>query len=222
MIIWRDGVTRSTCWWTCHDAHADMRGVTRIVLVNLASLAQPVLADTFVRPDIITDPTPARFSVCSEHTCKRVTVVGLQPEQWQRERRLFLPPPLDAVQERERIAQAIALMEAMVGPLTGTEQDKGRNFQGVGIEGQMDCIDESTNTTTYLTMLLKDGLLKWHSVEDRATRGFFIFGWPHTTAVIREAGSDALFAVDSWFLDNGQPPYIQKLEDWRDKKDFDE
>jgi hypothetical protein len=199
-----------------------MRGVIRIVLVNVASLVQPVLADTFVRPDIITDPTPARFSVCSEHTCQRVTVVGLQPEQWQRERRLFLPPPLDAVQERERIAQAIALMEAMVGPLTGTEHDKGRNFQGVAVAGQMDCIDESTNTTTYLTMLLKDGLLKWHSVEDRATRGFFIFGWPHTTAVIREAGSDALFAVDSWFLDNGQPPYIQKLEDWRDKKDFNE
>ena len=141
-------------------------------------------------------------------------MVGLQPEQWQRERRLFLPPPLDAIQERERIAQAIALMEAMVGPLTGTEHDKGRNFQGVGIEGQMDCIDESTNTTTYLTMLFKDGLLKWHSVEDRATRGFFIFGWPHTTAVIREAGSGALFAVDSWFLDNGAEPFIVPLEMW--------
>lgn len=193
----------------------------RLVVVMLFGLVQPVLADTFVRPDIITDPSPARFSVCSEHTCRRVTVVGLQPEQWQRERRLFLPPPLDAVQERERIAQAIALMEAMVGPLTGTEQDKGRNFQGVGIEGQMDCIDESTNTTTYLTMLLKDGLLKWHSVEDRATRGFFIFGWPHTTAVIRDTVTGQLYAVDSWFLDNGQPPYIQKLEDWRDKKDFE-
>lgn len=191
-----------------------MRGVIRVVLVNVIGLVQPVLADTFVRPDIITDPTPARFSVCSEHTCKRVTVVGLQPEQWQRERRLFLPPPLDAVQERERIAQAIALMEAMVGPLTSTEQDKGRNFQGVGVAGQMDCIDESTNTTTYLTMLLKDGLLKWHSVEDRATRGFFIFGWPHTTAVIREAGSGALFTVDSWFLDNGAEPFILPLAMW--------
>lgn len=193
----------------------------RLVVVMLFGLVQPVLADTFVRPDIITDPSPARFSVCSEHTCRRVTVEGLQPEQWQRERRLFLPPPLDAAQERERIAQAIALMEAMVGPLTGTEQDKGRNFQGVGIEGQMDCIDESTNTTTYLTMLLKDGLLKWHSVEDRATRGFFIFGWPHTTAVIRDTVTGQLYSVDSWFLDNGQPPYIQKLEDWRDKKDFE-
>ncbi|MCL5800957.1 MAG: hypothetical protein M1283_00190 [Gammaproteobacteria bacterium] len=186
----------------------------RLVAMILFGLAQPVLADTFVRPDIITDPTPARFSVCSEHTCQHVTVVGLQPEQWQRERRLFLPPPLDAVQERERIPQAIALMEVMVGPLTGTEHDKGRNFQGVGVAGQMDCIDESTNTTTYLTMLLKDGLLKWHSVEDRATRGFFIFGWPHTTAVIREAGSDALFAAESWFLDNGAEPFIVPLAMW--------
>ncbi|MEO6697666.1 MAG: hypothetical protein ABIN45_06670 [Gammaproteobacteria bacterium] len=189
--------------------------INRIVLVSLVSLTQPALADTFIRPDIITNPTPSRFSVCSEHTCTRVTVVGLQPEQWQRERRLFLPPAHDAAQERERIARAIGLMETMVGPLTGTEHDKGRNFQGVGIAGQMDCIDESTNTMTYLTMLLNDGLLKWHSVEDRATRGFFIFGWPHTTAVIREADSGALFAVDSWFVDNGAEPYILPLEMWK-------
>ena len=193
----------------------------RLAAVILFGLVQPVLADTFARSDIITDPTPARFSVCSEHTCQRVTEVGLQPEQWQRERRLFLSPPLNPAEERVRIAQAIGLMETMVGPLTDTEHDKGENFQGVGIDGQMDCIDESTNTTTYLTMLLKDGLLKWHSIADRATRGYFIFGWPHTTAVIRETGSGALFAVDSWFLDNGQPPYIQKLEDWRDKQDFE-
>ncbi len=186
----------------------------RLIAPILFGLTQPVLADTFVRPDIITDPTPARFSVCSEHTCKRVSVVSLQPEQWQRERRLFLPAPSDAAQERERIARAIGLMETMVGPLTGTQHDKGRNFQSVGIEGQMDCIDESTNTTTYLTMLLKDGLLKWHSVADRATRGFFIFGWPHSTAVIRETANGALFAVDSWFLDNGAEPFILPLELW--------
>ncbi len=50
----------------------------------------------------------------------------------------------------------------------------------------MDCIDESINTTLYLTMFQKFGLLREHQVEDRATRGWFIGGWPHTTAVISE------------------------------------
>lgn len=107
-------------------------------------------------------------------------------------------------------------MEALIGPLTGTSNDRGRNFQGVGTDGQMDCIDESTNTTSYLTMLVQDGLVTRHSVQDRVTRGFFIFGWPHTTAVIRDNESGERFAVDSWFLDSGEPPFILPLQVWRD------
>ena len=52
---------------------------------------------------------------------------------------------------------------------------------------QMDCIDESTNSTTYLRILAGAGLLRWHRVEARVTRGFFIFGWPHTTRDIHVA-----------------------------------
>jgi hypothetical protein len=38
---------------------------------------------------------------------------------------------------------------------------------------------------------------------------------PHTTAVIEETASGDRYAVDSWFLDNGQPPYIARLEVWK-------
>lgn len=181
-----------------------------------SALPTIAVADGFVRGDIITDPTPWNFSVCSEHTCRKLSVVGLEPAQWQQIHTLFSPPSKHAAEERERIAHAIALLETMIGKLTGTAHDKGRNFQGVGMDGQMDCIDESTNTSIYLSMMLDHGLLKWHSNEDRATRGWFIFGWPHTTAVIRDAGSGELFAVDSWFEDNGKPPYILPLQVWSD------
>lgn len=103
--------------------------------------------------------------------------------------------------------------------MTGTWRDKGGTFNGG--EGQMDCIDESINTTLYLTMLQKFGLMRLHRVEDRATRGWFLAGWPHTTAVIseiamnRENGTYRLWAVDSWFLDNGEPPFILPLETWK-------
>ncbi|MEW6352888.1 MAG: hypothetical protein AB1469_01120 [Pseudomonadota bacterium] len=182
----------------------------------LGFLCGPARADVFKPDSVITDPAPARFSVCSEHTCSKVSVIGLEPAQWDGIRAVFMPAARNAAQERAYIARAVTLMETLVGPLTGTAHDKGRIYQGVGLQGQMDCIDESTNTSLYLIMMVRDGLIKWHNVEDRATRGFFIFGWPHTTAVISDKQSGELFAVDSWFLDNGQPPYILPLQTWKD------
>ena len=176
----------------------------------------PAYADTFVRRDIITDPVPERFSVCSGHTCSDVTQVALRPAQGQQVRDQFISPAETAEDERGNIARVIAFMEALIGPLTGTSNDKGRNFQGVGRDGQIDCIDESTNTTSYLKMLVQEGLVTRHSVQDRVTRGFFIFGWPHTTAVIRDNESGERFAVDSWFIDNGEPPFILPLQVWQD------
>jgi len=80
----------------------------------------------------------------------------------------------------------------------------------------MDCIDESSNTTTYMAMMQKDGLLRWHRVVDTKTRGYFIFGWPHTTAVIKEKKTGRSWAVDSWFYDNGIPPAILPIAKWSD------
>lgn len=172
-------------------------------------------AEGFAYWDWIGNPKPAAFSVCHGHTCARLDTVSLDHEKWQRVKNIFSPPATDAETERRHIAQAIALLETLVGPLTGTAGDKGKNLDGVGQEGQMDCIDESLNTTTYLKVLKAEGLIRWHEVESRSTRGFFIFGWPHSTAVIREAQSDRAFAVDSWFEENGAPPHIVPLEAWK-------
>jgi hypothetical protein len=84
------------------------------------------------------------------------------------------------------------------------------------LPGQQDCIDESVNTSLYLTLLESVGLMRFHTEEDRATRGHFILGYPHTTAVIREIKSGNLYAVDSWFYDNGMPPVIIPIETWKD------
>jgi len=37
-----------------------------------------------------------------------------------------------------------------------------------------------------LRLLERQGLLRYYEVADRATRGWFVFGWPHSTAVIRD------------------------------------
>lgn len=177
--------------------------------------AVPARADVFVRADIITEPAPAHFSVCHNHSCETVQTVSLNPAQWRQVRRLFEPPSADARGERARIARAVAMLETMVGKMTGTSRDRGGTFPGLGRSGQMDCIDESTNTTVYLTMLRRSALLQWHTVEDRVNRGFFLFGWPHTSAAIRETKTNRVYVVDSWFEDNGKPPHILPLKTWK-------
>jgi hypothetical protein len=191
-----------------------MKPESGILLMCLLAMSN-VSADTFVSDDIITSPQPDHFSVCYNNTCTTVQDLSLTQQQWQRVRELFVKHNNSPADERAIIKQAIALLEKMVGKLTGTSNDKGENAGG-GADGQMDCIDESTNSTIYLLMLEQDGLLKYHHVEDRVTRGHFIFGWPHTTAVISEKRSGKRYAVDSWFLANGKPPFIVPLDKWQD------
>jgi hypothetical protein len=171
-----------------------------------------VIASACARTETLRDPDYASFSVCFGHGCATAAKASLTPSQWHDLRQLF-SDATDAQMERERIAQAIGMFEEWVGEQTGTASDRGGT--GLASSGQMDCIDESVNSTTYLKMLAGNGLLRWHVVEDRATRGWLIFGWPHTTAVIRELETGQRFAVDSWFFDNGIPPAIVALEEWR-------
>lgn len=168
-------------------------------------------------PPFIARPVPGRFTICHGHTCARITEVSLSAEQWAEVRAVFHPPADAAAEERERIRAAVALLERIVGAMTGTDRDKGRNRAGMGLPGQMDCVDESTNTSVYLTMMYGDGLLPHHRVGRRSSRGPFtlVMGMPHSTAVIEETPSGRLFAVDSWFLDNGEPPYVVPLREWR-------
>jgi len=171
-------------------------------------------ADVFGRDDIITDPTWQRFSVCYDNGCSSLNHVSLTQQQWEQLRAVLLPLAETAALERERVRAAIAMMEKFVGDATGTWRDKGGTFN-FDTYGQMDCIDESINTSLYLTMFYRYGMLRHHRVHDRATRGWFFFGWPHTTAVMREEAGNALWAVDSWFLDNGEPPFILPLDVWK-------
>jgi hypothetical protein len=167
--------------------------------------------------DFVERPNPQAFSVCYKHSCAQVDVIGLSAAQWQGVRALFPDPAATPEQERRRIAQALAYLEREVGPLIDAEHDRGGNLKGfLGDGNQLDCVDESSNSTTYLTLIEQDGLLHWHQTDERATRGFIIFGWPHTTATIRDRQSGERWAVDSWFHDNGRPPEILPLAKWRD------
>lgn len=160
-------------------------------------------------------PTPDAYSICLHNTCQDIAFVTLTTREWQHILSSFLPIAATAEQEREQIKQAIALLETFTGQQTLTHLDKAMNNMSYGSKGQMDCIDEATNTTVYLRLIDKAGLLKWHQQASRTSRGLLSGNAPHNTATITETASGQRFAVDSWFEDNGQQPYIVPLDDWK-------
>lgn len=174
-----------------------------------------VSAQSFINEEVISEPTRDRFSVCYDHGCNTVVRTSLSKGQWESLTSPLADQAKNPQEERAAIAEAIAIMEHIVGNQTGTHADKGGNMKGFGQPGQMDCVDESTNTHTYLTLLEKSGLMKWHRLSKRSTRLGLFAGMPHSTAVLEENGSGIRYAVDSWFHDNGEPPAIIELTEWK-------
>jgi len=193
----------------------NFNAVKFLIVIILLCSTHPIYADTFIRDDLILDPIHSRFNICHGGTCENIAYASLDEQQWQVIKDIFKNNKT-AKKERQNIRLAIAEMEKIVGKITNTYNDKAKNISDEQLNHYMDCIDESTNTSIYMMMMVKEGLLHWHKVEDRENRGFFFNGWPHTTAVIKDKQTGDQYAVDSWFLENGKKPFIVPLQQWLD------
>ena len=160
-------------------------------------------------------PTLSAFSVCHNLSCTQVSEVSLSEQQWAPVRALFTPQAASAEAERQQIQQAIALLETVVGQQIGTTGDLARNQLQTSRYGQLDCIDEATNTTVYLRLLESTGLLHWHQTSPMTSRGILSGQAPHNTATLIDTETHQRYAVDAWFQDNGLPPAIIDLSVWR-------
>jgi hypothetical protein len=159
-------------------------------------------------------PTPAKFSVCHGNSCRLRTDVSLSAAEWAQIRALFDPQPADARAERQQIARSTAVLEVFTGRQASTLEDA----PGMGVhwnpDGQLDCIDESANSTAYLRMMAADGLIRFHDVGLPANR-FVITAWgPSNTATIKERETGKVYAVDTYFRANGEPADILPLDVW--------
>jgi len=162
-----------------------------------------------------------RFGVCSGYGCKTYQKTGLTDQEWQKVKDIFIPAPESPKEERQRISLAIAQIEQFIGPKTGTDNDKARavvlNFS---TKGQMDCIDEAFNTTSYLFLLRQDGIIKLHTLGQHLRRNFNDLSYPHSTATIHEIGLEkniggsGHFVVDTWFHQNGARAEIIPANEW--------
>ncbi len=167
------------------------------------------------------DPIPSNFVICHGHGCSKTESVALSADQWDTVTALLKGPPKTAGEERRQLVLALAQMEKLVGDETGTSKDVGGSFAGVGRRHQLDCVDEMTNTATYLVMLNREGLLRFHKPERRVTQSFFGRDfWTHTVATVTEIETQQEYIIDTWILDNGELPYIMPIEDWDDGKEL--
>lgn len=191
-------------------------------LVFLAGCAGQMLPRKFATAEdpelaaaVDREASASAIAVCHGYGCGLRDLVSLDTDEQRTLRTLFEPRPADAAAERAAVAQAVALVEQATGRALGTSADKPRTPMSLGDATQLDCVDESINTSTTLHMLHREGLLAWHVPAHPAQRFAFLHFGVHYTAVLTESGSGRNWAVDAWFHANGVPAEVVELERWR-------
>lgn len=193
--------------------------------LTIAACSQTMPIDHYshyMRNNNIPAPTTKNLPHCYNYGCKTIQSVSVNPALEQELTKLFTPSAPNALQERERISDAIRIFESHIGEQTGTEADLKGTFKPFTrktdspLKFQQDCVDESTNTTAYLSYINQKGWLHFHRITQPQSRQPFINGnsWWHQSATIKDKNSGKQYAVDSWFEDNGKPAHIIPIEEW--------
>ena len=173
--------------------------------------------ETYLRDREISIPTVQKLTVCAGDTCQKRRDVSLTEEDRQRLRSFFQANTNGAAGEREQLKTAIDWLEHRTGLHTKrppVERLKGRKLKEA-FWNYHSCIDDTSNTTTFLIALQKLGVMRLHEVDGPAYRGLVIDGKvPHFTAVIREKGTGEKYSVDTWLYTSGEPVIIKPLSDW--------
>lgn len=162
-------------------------------------------------------PDPANPVVCHGFGCAYRTPILLRNVDKAQLKKLFSGPAAKSPEaERRALAATMAWFEKRVAAEAGTATAKARAGLGhAGDPSQFDCLDKTSNTLGVLVVISQMGLLRHHAIEAPESRGFLIGGLPHTTAVIRERKSGEKWVVDGWTHNNGEPPDVMPLTEWR-------
>ena len=163
------------------------------------------------------EESPAKFRLCHGFGCSARTWVALSEKDWDFVTRPLRRKVINAAKERAQIAEAVARMERIVQHNTGMNADIGQATTFEKDQHQMDCLDETINSSRTLAFLADDGLLRYHDVGDPVHRGYFVDGmWPHNSAAVVEKDSGAVYAIDSYYFDNGKRVDVVPLDNWLD------
>jgi hypothetical protein len=192
-----------------------MRPVLAIAAVALLLSGCAVIpASRFLESYGEPNPDPQRLRLCHGYACRFVTPVALSAEEWSAIRAALDPPAASAAAERQQVGLAVAQLTLIAGRHAGLAVRQRRELINRSDPSQLDCVDETVNSTSYLMLLSRAGLLRWHRVGAPAHRGTLITLDVANTPVLIETGTARGFAVDTAFADPGLPPYIVPIETW--------
>lgn len=157
------------------------------------------------------------ISICSGFGCIYQDKLSVTQAQESELKDIFRSGAASATAERAAIARYISTMERMSLSNLRFAADVKRSYQrNSGVRGQMDCVDETRNTTAYLKFAQSRGWLLHHRVSNSyVNKGFVLDGTlPHRSAVIIDR-SGKQYVVDSWPTNNGGKPLIISTKQWK-------
>ncbi|MGH1377840.1 MAG: hypothetical protein ACRBB3_03375 [Alphaproteobacteria bacterium] len=191
--------------------------ISKIILISLLLSGCSKGQGISLHPYKDRNATPQNFTLCHGFSCTYKTQVSIPEKEWEKIISLFTPYPKSARSELNTITQAIAMIEKEVTKASGMNPDRAKAENFEPDEDQMDCLDETINTSRYLRFLDKEISFKWYEPSEPIHRGYFIDGmWPHNSATLREKSTGHIYAVDTYYADNGIKPYIIPRDIWLD------
>jgi hypothetical protein len=172
-----------------------------------------------------TPPQGNTVTVCHAYTCKMQTPYTFSQKDLAEIRAVMAKNERadTPYEERRAVAYAIAYIDVTVGNKLGIHDRGGMQFGSSGDPTQEDCVDVSTNTTSYLLVMQANGMLKHHTVaatmsKENLGKGLMQLNpvkyWPHWSAILKEKESGQKYAVDRWPFDQGENPAVVKVENW--------
>lgn len=162
---------------------------------------------------------PKLIQICHGYGCNFRSKLVLTSADGARFRSIMSAGAGSARAERAALSKAVQYFERRAGQATGF-RDRPRTDIGKPERGQMDCVDEATNTRNLLIYLKERGLLRFHKVERNVTRGFFLDRrYPHWSALVSDPAG-VKWVVDSWYGPMGAPPDIMPYDKWKLRGQF--
>jgi len=158
--------------------------------------------------------------ICFNWSCARRQTITFTPEDIALLRRNMAACPDASLQDR---LQRLRIGIWQMGLLAQKYQPALANDQAINdfdgeVEGRMDCVDITSNTTTFLHILRDLGQLPGWQVSAPEVRGFFDITAVHWTAVITDLETGLPWSVDSWFRPHGHLPMVMPLANWIDEE----
>lgn len=153
--------------------------------------------------------------LCFDWSCRsRQHLTFTATEMTEAARQMELCPGDGLYDRLQRLRIGIWQMEELAEkyqPLLAN--DEAVNTRDQDRRGRMDCVDNASNTATFLHVLRDLGLLPGWSIEAPQVRDRFSVT-VHWTAVVVDTQNRDSWSVDAWFRPNGHLPFVMPLADW--------